>query len=187
MAEGLIGTLALCLGLTVGSPPAGAAESAYDFVFTGIDGAPLPLSAFRGKALLIVNTASQCGFTPQYESLQKLWVDYRDRGLVVLGVPSNDFGSQEPGSEAQIKEFCAVNFAIDFPMTGKTAVRGEAAHPFYRWAAAQVGVLGVPRWNFHKYLVGADGRLADWFSTTTTPDAARLREAVEKQLRSAGG
>lgn len=187
VAKSLIGMLAVCLGLTAGAPPARAAESAHDFAFIGIDGAPLPLSAFRGKALLIVNTASQCGFTPQYDSLQKLWADYRDRGLVVLGVPSNDFGGQEPGSEAQIKEFCAVNFAVDFPMTAKTAVRGEAAHPFYRWAASQVGVVGVPRWNFHKYLVGPDGHLADWFSTTTTPDAARLRESVERQLPSAGG
>lgn len=174
-------SFAVCLGLaTTGRAASG--ESAYDFAFTTIDGAPLPLSDFRGKALLVVNTASRCGFTPQYEGLEKLWTDYRDRGLVVLGVPSNDFGSQEPGSEAQIKEFCAVNFAIDFPMTAKTEVRGENAHPFYRWAASQVGVLGVPRWNFHKYLIAPDGRLVDWFATTTSPDAARLRAAVQRYL-----
>ena len=185
MVKSLIGTLAVYLGLTTGQP-AVAAETAHDFAFTGIDGAPLPLSAYRGKTLLVVNTASRCGFTPQYDSLQKLWTEYRDRGFVVLGVPSNDFGGQEPGNEAQIKEFCTVNFDIDFPMTAKTAVRGEGAHPFYRWAAAQVGLLGVPRWNFHKYLVAPDGRFADWFSTATTPDSGRLRDAVERLLPAGG-
>lgn len=188
MARSLIGILAVFLGLAAGPPGAAATmETAYDFSFTGIDGAPLPLSNFRGKVLLVVNTASRCGFTPQYEGLQKLWMEYRNRGLVVLGVPSNDFGGQEPGSEAQIKEFCTVNFDIDFPMTAKTTVRGDAAHPFYQWAAAQVGPLGVPRWNFHKYLVDADGRLADWFSTTTSPDSRRLRDTVDKLFPAAGG
>jgi glutathione peroxidase len=182
VGKGLIGSLAVCLGLIAGARPATAAGSAYDFSFSTIDGDPLPLATYRGKALLIVNTASRCGFTPQYEGLQKLWDDYRDRGLVVLGVPSNDFGGQEPGSEAEIKEFCTVNFDIDFPMTAKTAVRGEDAHPFYQWAAREVGALGVPRWNFHKYLVGGDGRLADWFATTTAPETARLRDAVEREL-----
>ncbi|MFO1119249.1 MAG: glutathione peroxidase [Rhodospirillales bacterium] len=181
MTVSVLASLAVCLGL--GTPGRAASEqSAYDFVFTTIDGAPLPLSDFRGKALLVVNTASQCGFTPQYEGLEKLWQDYRDRGLVVLGVPSNDFGGQEPGSEAQIKEFCEVNFAVDFPMTAKAHVRGDDAHPFYRWAATQVGMLGAPRWNFHKYLIAADGRLVDWFATTTSPDAARLRGAVQQNL-----
>lgn len=181
MTVSVLTSLAVCIGL---STPGRAAsdQTAYDFAFTTIDGAPLPLSDFRGKALLVVNTASQCGFTPQYEGLEKLWQDYRDRGLIVLGVPSNDFGGQEPGSEAQIKEFCEVNFAVDFPMTAKAHVRGEDAHPFYRWAATQVGMLGVPRWNFHKYLIAADGRLVDWFATTTSPDAARLRAAVQQNL-----
>lgn len=181
MARSLLAALAVTVGL---APPAAAAavQTAYDFAFTGIDGTPLPLSEFRGKALLVVNTASQCGFTPQYEGLEKLWQDFRERGLVVLGVPSNDFGGQEPGTEAQIKEFCEVNFAVDFPMTAKAHVRGDDAHPFYRWAAEQAGVLGVPRWNFHKYLIAADGHFVDWFATTTSPDAGRLREAVERTL-----
>ncbi|HSR73142.1 MAG TPA: glutathione peroxidase, partial [Kiloniellales bacterium] len=105
------------------------AETAFDFAFTGIEGEVLPLSRYAGKALLVVNTASFCGFTKQYAALQELWARYRDRGLVVLGVPSNDFGGQEPGSSAEIKEFCEVNFGIDFPLTEKVAVRGPGAHP----------------------------------------------------------
>lgn len=185
MGKGLVGSLAICLGLMTGAKPA-AAGSAYDFSFTAIDGEPLPLSTYRGKVLLVVNTASRCGFTPQYDGLQALWNDYRDRGFVVLGVPSNDFGRQEPGSDAEIKDFCAVNFSVDFPLTAKTPVRGENSHPFYRWAAREVGALGVPRWNFHKYLVASDGRLVDWFATTTTPQAERLRAAIERELAAAG-
>lgn len=187
----ILGGLAACLAVlcpgksastTDGPVGNGTAGEAHAFSFRSIDGAPLPLSEFRGKAVLVVNTASQCGFTPQYAGLEALWQHYRDRGLVVLGVPSNDFGGQEPGNETTIKEFCAVNFDIDFPLTAKTHVRGTDAHPFYRWAAEQVGPLGVPRWNFHKYLIGPDGRLLDWFSTVTPPDAERLRRAVEVAL-----
>jgi glutathione peroxidase len=173
----LAGALA---GLTVPAPA--SAATAHDFAFTSIDGEPLPLSGFRGKAVLVVNTASRCGFTPQYAALQALWRRYRGRGLVVLGVPSNDFGGQEPGSEAEIKAFCAVNFDVDFPMTGKVAVRGDDAHPFYRWAAGELGALARPRWNFHKYLVAPDGRLVDWFSTVTRPDADKVRRGIEAIL-----
>jgi len=171
--------------LALGGSPAAAADpaaSAYDFDFTAIEGGPLPLSQFKGKVVLLVNTASRCGFTPQYEGLQVVWERYRDRGLVVLGVPSNDFGGQEPGSEAEIKRFCEVNFDVDFPLAAKEHVVGEAAHPFYRWAAERLGFAAKPRWNFHKYLIGPDGQLADWFSTVTAPDAARVTEAIEAQL-----
>ena len=171
------------LGLVGASPGAAApAENAYAFAFTSIEGQPLPLSEFQGKTLLVVNTASMCGFTPQYAALQELWRRYRDRGLVVLGVPSNDFGNQEPGGEATIKEFCAVNFDVDFPMTTKEHVTGDQAHPFYRWAGDQVGVVGRPRWNFHKYLVAPDGRLVDWFSTMTSPTSDRVLRAIEANL-----
>nr|WP_245689328.1 glutathione peroxidase [Roseospirillum parvum] len=156
--------------------------TAHDFSFTTIDGQPLPLKDFAGKTVLVVNTASRCGFTPQYEGLQSLWETYRERGLVVLGVPSNDFAGQEPGSEAEIKEFCTVNFSINFPMTEKVSVKGDAAHPFYAWARQQGGFLSAPKWNFHKYLIGPDGRLVDWFSSMTKPDAAKLRAAVERSL-----
>lgn len=159
-----------------------AGESAHEFTFQSIDGQPLPLSAFAGKAVLVVNTASECGFTPQYAELERLWRDYRERGLVVLGVPSNDFGGQEPGSAAEIQAFCTDTYAVDFPLADKVKVKGDDAHPFYRWAAAQVGVLGVPRWNFHKYLIAPDGRLADWFSTPTKPMSAKVIAAIEKVL-----
>jgi len=158
------------------------AETAHDFAFTSIDGDDLPLSRFAGQVVLVVNTASQCGFTRQYEDLQAIFEQYRDQGLVVLGVPSNDFGAQEPGSAEEIKNFCAVNFNITFPMTEKTVVKGNAAHPFYRWAADELGGLARPRWNFHKYLIGRDGRLRDWFSSTTKPTSGKLRQAVEAAL-----
>jgi len=161
---------------------AGPATSAYDFGFIAIEGGPLPLAQFKGKVVLLVNTASQCGFTPQYADLQAVWERYRDRGLVVLGVPSNDFGGQEPGSEAEIKQFCEVNFDVDFPLTAKERVVGEGAHPFYRWAAQTLGLAARPRWNFHKYLIGADGRLTGWFPTATTPTSAEVTGAIEAQL-----
>lgn len=156
--------------------------TAHDFTFVGIDGQPLPLKTFAGKVVMIVNTASQCGFTSQYTGLQDLWTRYRDKGFVLLGVPSNDFGGQEPGSEAEIKDFCETNFSVDFPLTAKAVVSGDDAHPFYKWAGKELGVVAKPRWNFHKYLVGPDGRLIDWFSTPTKPTAGRVIKAVEAAL-----
>jgi len=168
--------------LMTGISTAAMAETAHDFEFLSIDGAPLPLSAFEGKAVLVVNTASFCGFTRQYEGLQALWEEYRDRGLVVLGVPSNDFGGQEPGSAEEIKAFCTVNYAIDFPMTEKVTVKGADAHPFYRWAAGQLGAMSKPRWNFYKILISPDGRAVAWFASTTKPQSDKLRRAVEQAL-----
>ncbi len=160
-------------------------KTAWDFSFQTIEGAPLPLSTYKGKALMVVNTASQCGFTPQYEGLEEIWRKYRERGLVMLGVPCNDFGGQEPGSETEIQEFCTINFNIDFPMTRKAKVSGSDAHPFYRWARETVGPLGVPRWNFHKFLIAPDGHIADWFSTVTKPEASKIAAAIEKVLPAA--
>ncbi|MDA0998029.1 MAG: glutathione peroxidase [Proteobacteria bacterium] len=154
----------------------------HNFEFTSIDGQPLPAKSFAGKAVLVVNTASFCGFTKQYAGLQALWQKYRDRGFLVLGVPSNDFGAQEPGTASEIKTFCETNFAVDFPLAGKLKVTGPDAHPFYKWAAGEVGVIGSPKWNFHKYLIAPDGRLVDWFSTATAPDAGRMIKAVEAVL-----
>lgn len=159
-----------------------ATQDAFAFSFTGITGEPMPLSQFAGKAVLVVNTASQCGFTQQYADLQRVWQTYRDRGLVVLGVPSNDFGGQEPGTEAEIKAFCEVNFDVDFPLTAKEHVKGSSAHPFYRWAADQVGALATPKWNFHKYLIAPDGRLVGWFSTVTRPTSQAVTSAIEQHL-----
>lgn len=156
--------------------------TAHDFSFTSIDGQPLPLKQFKGKALLVVNTASQCGFTPQYTDLQSVWARYRDKGLVVLGVPSNDFGGQEPGSSAEIKTFCEVNFDVDFPLTEKAVVSGDKAHPFYKWAAAEFGELAKPHWNFHKYLIDGNGNPVDWYATTTKPTADKVIAAIEATL-----
>lgn len=157
-------------------------RTAYDFSFKTISGEPLPLNNFRGKVILVVNTASQCGFTGQYKNLQSIWIKYRNRGLVVLGIPSNDFGNQEPGKESEIRAFCEANFDIDFPMTHKVRVSGNKAHPFYRWAASELGGLAKPRWNFHKYLIGANGQLVDWFSSPTSPTSTKVIKVIEKHL-----
>ncbi len=158
-----------------------AAEgTAYDYEFISIDDAPLPLSQFKGKTVLLVNTASKCGFTPQYEGLQALWEEYRDQGLVVLGAPSNDFGEQEKGSEAEIKKFCEVNFNINFPLTSKIVTKGDTAHPFYQWARAEIGT--GPKWNFHKYLIDPDGNLVGSFPSIVKPMSKKLRKAVEANL-----
>lgn len=158
------------------------AATAFDFDFVAIDGKPLPLAEFQGKALLVVNTASYCDYTGQYDGLQALWERYRDRGLVVLGVPSNDFGEQEPGDEAAIKAFCAFNFDLDFPMTRKLEVVGAGAHPFFRWIAAELGDRGVPRWNFTKFLVAPDGAIAGVWASAVEPDSAELARAIEAVL-----
>jgi glutathione peroxidase len=162
------------------------ADMAHGFEFTAIEGEPLSMATFKGKAVLVVNTASRCGFTHQYGDLQAVWERYRDRGLVVLGVPSNDFGGQEPETEAKIKEFCEVNFNVDFPMTTKVRVRGDGAHPFYRWTAEELGSATKPRWNFHKYLVAPDGRLVDWFATSTSPTSERVLRSIEAHLPKPG-
>jgi glutathione peroxidase len=131
----------------------------------------------------VVNTASECGFTPQYAGLQKLWQRYKDRGLIVLGVPSNDFGGQEPGSESEIRSFCTKNYGVDFPLTAKVDVVGANAHPFYKWLAAELGDAGQPRWNFHKYLIGPDGAIAGVFPSKVAPDSLELGTAIEAALK----
>ncbi len=165
-------------------PPAGpaATATANDFVFQSIDGKPMPLSAYRGKVLLVVNTASFCGFTPQYKALQKLHESFEARGLVLIGVPSNDFGGQEPKSDSEVKTFCEGAFGITFPLTSKTHVRGGDAHPFYAWASTVLGSMNAPWWNFHKYLVGRDGKLVTAFGTRTEPQSAEIVKAIEAEL-----
>lgn len=145
------------------------ATSAHDFSFNDIDGNRLALSDFAGQALLIVNTASECGYTPQYADLESLWARYRAKGLIVLGVPSNDFGAQEPGDEAAIKLFCQTNYAVDFPLTQKQRVIGGDAHPFYQWVVAEIGEVAAPKWNFHKYLIAPDGSLAGLWPSDVSP------------------
>lgn len=157
-------------------------SNAYDYSFTSIDGEPLPLSTFKGKPVLVVNTASKCGLTPQYEGLEKLYRDYRDQGLVVLGVPCNQFAGQEPGTEDEIKAFCQVKFDVDFPMTSKVDVKDERRHPFYAWAQEKLGDAAVPVWNFHKILIGPDGEALAAFGPRTDPLDASITDAVEKAL-----
>lgn len=184
----VMASMIAALGLA-GSAVAETAEDRLDWAslsLPAISGGQVEARSLKGKVVLVVNTASQCGFTPQYKGLEDLWRDYRGRGLVVLGVPSNDFGSQEPGSNADVATFCEINYGVDFPLLEKQVVTGAAAHPFYRWAADRTGPLGVPRWNFHKILVGRDGKLVDWFASTTSPDAPRLRSAIDKALAEPG-
>ena len=164
------------------SGAAAEANDAYQFDFVGLDGRALPLSAWRGRPVLVVNTASFCGYTPQYRELEAVWRKYRDRGLVVLGVPSNDFGRQEPGTAAEIKQFCETNYAVDFPLTEKVRVIGGAAHPFYRWVAANLGEGAAPRWNFHKYLIGPDGQLAGAWPSQVSPSERAVTGEIERLL-----
>jgi glutathione peroxidase len=156
--------------------------SAFDFDFTAIDGKPLPLAGFKGRPLLVVNTASQCGFTPQYAGLENLWRMYRDRGLTVLGVPCNDFGAQEPDAPDAIRQFCETRFGVDFPLTAKVRIIGPAAHPFYRWIAGELGEGQLPRWNFHKYLIAGDGSIAGTFPSRVDPMGAEMTGAIEAGL-----
>jgi glutathione peroxidase len=156
--------------------------NAFDYSFKSIDGAPLPLASFKGKAMLIVNTASACGLTPQYKTLEALYRKYRDSGLIVLGVPANDFGGQEPGTEAEIRQFCETKFNVDFPLTSKEVVIGPGAHPFYREVVAELGEAAAPKWNFHKYLIGKDGEIVGTFGSRTVPDAAEVVAAIETAL-----
>jgi glutathione peroxidase len=156
--------------------------TAHDFSFRSIDGGQLPMTQFKGKAVLVVNVASQCGLTPQYEGLEKLWREKRDKGLVVLGVPANDFGAQEPGTENEIKTFCETRFAVDFPMTAKEHVIGGAAHPLYKWVAQELGEGAAPKWNFHKYLFNKDGTIAGTFGSRTEPGAAEIGAAIDEAI-----
>jgi glutathione peroxidase len=183
----LLALLASACGGTFTSPafaqaPAMSRPTAFAFSFATLEGSSLRLAEYAGKPILVVNTASLCGYTPQYEGLQQLWTRFRDQGLLVVGVPSNDFGSQEPGGAAEIDHVAHQQYGVTFPLTEKVAVKGAAAHPFYRWAAAERPVE-VPRWNFHKYLVGRDGHIAAAFSADIEPLNARVVAAIAKELR----
>jgi glutathione peroxidase len=161
--------------------PAMSRITAYAFSFAGIDGGDIRLADFAGKPILIVNTASQCGYTPQFAGLQQLYTRFHDKGLNVVGVPSNDFGGQEPGTAADIMFTAHDEYGVRFPIAAKVEVRGRNPHPFYRWAATE-RPLETPRWNFHKYLVGRDGRIAAVFPTDIEPMDARVAMAIGKEL-----
>ena len=158
--------------------------TAYAFMFKGLDGDDILLSSYAGHPLLVVNTASQCGYTPQYAGLQQIWTRYRDRGLIVLGVPSNDFGGQEPGGKSEIHATAQGTYHVTFPITEKVAVKGKDAHPFFRWAAGD-RPLEAPRWNFHKYLIGRDGQLKAAFASAVEPTDPLVITAIERELAGA--
>jgi glutathione peroxidase len=180
----LVFSLLGALMSAVGGARARAGRQPVDWSRVALDsigGGPMPTADFTGRAVLLVNTASRCGFTGQYRGLEALWRRCKDRGLVVLGVPSNDFGRQEPGSNEEVERFCDATFNVTFPLAGKQVVSGDAAHPLYRWAAAQTGTLGTPSWNFHKILIGRDGRVIDWFSAASGT-GAKLDRAIDTAL-----
>ena len=183
----LMGSIFMAFGL-LGAAHAGdgANGNAHQFGFETATGERIDFADHAGKPILVVNTASKCSFTEQYGPLQALYEKYRDRGLLIVAVPSNDFGGQEPGSDEEIVDFAQREFEVGFPITVKRPVKGADADPFYRWAGDQVGPLGKPRWNFHKYLIGPDGNMATWFSTFTKPDSPKLAEAIESLLPPAG-
>ncbi len=160
-----------------------APQSAWAFNLKTIDGKPMPLAQYKGKVVLLVNTASFCGFTPQYEGLQKLYDTYKGQGLTVIGVPSGDFGGQEYEKAAETKTFCESKFGIKFPLTEKSVVSGPNAAPIYRWASATFGANRTPQWNFHKYLIGKDGKIIAAFPSKITPMSAEVTTAVQQALK----
>jgi glutathione peroxidase len=155
--------------------------TAYAFSFPALSGPDIRLADYAGRPLLVVNTASLCGFTPQYAGLQELWTQFQDRGLMMIGVPSNDFGGQEPGGAAEIAETAQHQYGVTFPIAAKAVVKGPDAHPFFKWAA-EARPKDVPRWNFHKYLVGRDGYIAVVFASTVEPTDTRIKTAVGRAL-----
>ncbi len=162
------------------APAQGQARNAHQFTFEGLMVDHIPLAAFQGEILLIVNTASRCGFTPQYRALQSLHEEYAGSGFSVLGVPSNDFGGQEPGSAEEIREFCEINYGVTFPLAAKTPVSGANAHEFYAWAAAEYGADAIPRWNFHKILIDQHGAVVGAFPSSVAPDSEAIRTEIER-------
>lgn len=158
--------------------------TAYDFSFKELTSQrPLRLEQFTGKVILIVNTASRCGFTAQYKALEELFNLYKDQGLVVIGVPSNNFGKQELNTDQEIEHFCQINYGVSFPMTTKENVSGKNAHPFYQWAKKVFWCGASPKWNFHKYLIDRKGNLIDYFYSTTSPNNAHLKKAIVMALQ----
>ena len=154
----------------------------YDFEFNSIDGNKIKLSNFKDKVLVVVNVASRCGYTPQYEDLQMLWSNYKNKNLVVIGVPTNNF-KQEPGNNKEIKDFCETNFGINFPMTEKISVIGKDAHPFYKWAKKNHGIAAIPKWNFHKIVIGKNGKIIDTFASFTKPSSDKFLNLIEKEIK----
>ena len=157
-------------------------KTIFDFNINSINGDELSLSDYKGQTLLLVNVASNCGFTKQYDELQSLYENYKDRGLVVIGIPSNQFGGQEPGENSTIKDFCETNFNITFPMTEKNDVKGDNAHPIYLWAKETYGRSTVPLWNFHKILINKNGKVEETYASFTKPMSKKILKKLEQIL-----
>ncbi len=154
---------------------------AYDFKFDNINGGEIKLSDYKEKVIVVVNVASRCGYTVQYEDLQTLYNEYKKKDLIVIGVPTNNF-KQEPGTNDQIKDFCETNFGISFPMTKKINVIGSNSHPFYKWARKDFGISAVPKWNFHKIVIGKTGKIEDTFASFTKPTSKKFIKLIEKLI-----
>ena len=155
---------------------------AYDYSFKSIDGNLVKLSDFKEKIIIVVNVASRCGYTPQYNDLQKIWSDYKGKNVIIIGVPTNNF-KQEPGSNKEIKDFCETNFGVNFPMTEKTNVIGKEAHPFYKWARKEYGIAAIPKWNFHKIIIGKNGKVIETFASFTKPTSKKFLNTIENEIR----
>jgi len=177
--------LAAALGMAMMSASAMAASSVYDFTLKSIDGKPMPLSDFKGKVVLLVNVASKCGYTPQYTALEALYEKYKDRDFVIVGVPANNFGGQEPGTNEEIKTFCKSKYSVTFPMMGKVSVKGADQTPLYQFLTASETdskFAGEIKWNFTKFLVSKDGKIVNRFESKVTPDDPQVIAAVEHEL-----
>jgi glutathione peroxidase len=178
----------LLLILLIGTVAMAGEKSIYDFTMNSIDGEPTPLSKYQGKVVLLVNVASRCGFTPQYTALEKVYEKYKDRGFVIVGIPANNFGGQEPGSNQEIKTFCSTKYNVTFPMMAKVSVKGDDKTPLYQFLTdktANSSVAGEIQWNFTKFLIGPDGHPLARFEPNVTPDSPELTGAIEKALASA--
>ena len=156
---------------------------AYEFSFRGIDGKLINLASYKNKVIVVVNVASRCGYTPQYKDLQQLWINYKEKDLVVIGVPTNNF-KQEPGTNTDIKKFCESTYGINFPLAEKTNVIGSKAHPFYVWARKNHGIGAIPKWNFHKIIVNKNGKISDTFASFTKPTSKKFINLIEEEIRS---
>ena len=154
----------------------------YEFSFTSIDGKIIKLSDFKGKPIVIINTASLCGFTNQYSDIEKLFKNYADKDLTIIAVPSNDFGNQELSSNKEVKEFCAINFNTSFLLTEITNIKGHNGHPFFNWVKKEAGFLAFPKWNFYKYLINREGELVSWYASITKPTDTKVIKIIEKLI-----
>ena len=152
----------------------------YQFYFKSIDGKEINLNNFKGKPIFIVNTASLCGFTYQYSDIETLQQKYKKDGLIIIGIPSNDFGNQELSSNQKVKEFCNINFNISFMLTEITKIKGEKGHPFFKWVKKEAGFIAFPKWNFYKYLINKEGLLVKWYSSTTRPNSNKVKTEINK-------